>query len=373
MTATVCRDVHLISAEKPVLKLQLIQMLRALAVIAVIFSHIAHELKNIIGHKVINFNDKIFPGDFGVDLFFVISGFIMLYTAHTYFGQKGQVVAFLRRRIIRIVPLYWLATMLMILVVVALPGSVKTATSDLGQWISSFFFIPYARASDGLIRPVLGLGWSLQYEMLFYLFFGLGLFFTRRIGLIFIIAAPLFFTVFGNYFNLNGTIWLFLRHPIMLEFSVGVILCYLYLNGFRISQIISWCLLVAAFLVLAFLPGFDENLDSSRQVYYGLPAAMIVAWAVLARGHDMAPISKLWLEIGDTSYATYLTHPFVVGGASLIMRRFGFFDDFTVLQSIFSYSLVVLMGSLIGGYIVHYFVDRPLTAYFAKLWPVKKY
>lgn len=353
-------------------KMQSIQLLRALAVVAVIISHISHELKNLLANKLTTFDDKLFPGDFGVDLFFVISGFIMLYTTQNSFGRAGETYSFLRRRVLRIVPFYWIATTLMIIAVMMFPGSVNTATSDIWQWITSYFFIPYARESDGLIRPVLGIGWSLQYEMLFYAIFAIGLFWKRAIGLVFIVAAPFVIIAIGYFFDLQGSLWSFLRHPMTTEFSIGVMIGYLYIKGFRVPKIVGWAILVAAMIILALLPGFNETIEYYRHVYYGLPAAMILAWAVLARDHDTFSVHKFFLEIGETSYATYLTHPFVVGIVSMMAKYTGFLDSFSATSIILNFSIVVLVGSLIVGYVSHYILDLPLTKWLGRLWPAPK-
>ena len=107
-------------------KLEIIQLLRALAVLCVVISHIAHELAAMLFGKVANFNAKLFPGDFGVDLFFVISGFIMVYTCWNSFQRENATLDFMKRRIIRIVPLYWVATSLMILAVLLFPQKINT-------------------------------------------------------------------------------------------------------------------------------------------------------------------------------------------------------------------------------------------------------
>jgi len=87
-----------------------------------VISHISHELVNLLAEKTKTFNQKLFPGDFGVDLFFVISGFIMVFTCWNKFGQPKEVLNFARKRLIRIVPLYWIMTTLMIFVVILLPN-----------------------------------------------------------------------------------------------------------------------------------------------------------------------------------------------------------------------------------------------------------
>jgi peptidoglycan/LPS O-acetylase OafA/YrhL len=98
----------------------------------------------MLSSAVLQINEKRFPGDFGVDLFFVVSGFMMVCMSRDTFAQEGAAMDFLRRRGIRIVPLCWLITSLMIAVVVVLPHRVRTATSDAGQWISSYVLAPHA-------------------------------------------------------------------------------------------------------------------------------------------------------------------------------------------------------------------------------------
>ena len=104
----------------------------------------------------------------------------------------------------------------------------------------------------------------------------------------------------------------------------------------------------------------------------GIPAAMIVTWAVLATDHDVSKVSKIWLEIGETSYATYLTHPFVIGIFSILAKRSGFLDQFSAVSIIAIFSIVVMLSSLLCGYIAHYIIDLPITRYFSKLWPAPK-
>ncbi|MFK7903097.1 MAG: acyltransferase family protein [Nitratireductor sp.] len=355
---------------KPVVeqKLLSIQLLRALAVLAVMISHIAYELKNLLINSQVSIDDKLFPGDFGVDLFFVISGFIMIYTTQGYFGEKGQAWSFIRRRIIRIVPLYWTVTCLMIVAVMIFPASIRTATSDVWQWFCSFFFIPYAREGDGLIRPVLGIGWSLQYEMFFYAIFAVGLLFKRSVGLILIVAAPFVFWGSSYIIGSSSTLWAFIGHPIIIEFSIGVVLGYLYLRGFRIPKVIGWMNLFIAFSILAALPGFGEELARSRHFYYGIPAAMFVCWAVLTRSHDQATVSRGWIEIGETSYATYLTHPFVIGITALIVKKMDLVEVLSPYNLIVGYSMVVILASLSVGYLTHYLFDLPITRFIAKIW-----
>ncbi len=147
-----------------------IQGLRALAAAAVAFLHIADEagaLTGTPGRSPYRWVDAL-PLEAGVDLFFVISGFVMVWSSWDAFGHARSVAPFVWRRLLRIVPLYWLLTAATVAVAVAAPGSVSDGVRDgWGYIAASFAFLPWRRA-DGFVQPVLRLGWTLEYEMLFY-------------------------------------------------------------------------------------------------------------------------------------------------------------------------------------------------------------
>ncbi len=347
-------------------KLDTIQVLRAIAVAAVVLSHSFHELAQLFEGKVAGFQEKAFPGDFGVDLFFVISGFIMVFVSYNAFGTPGASVRFALRRIVRIVPLYWIMTSVMIAVVVLLPGSVDTATSDPKQWLASYLFVPYARASDGLFRPVLGLGWSLNYEMFFYALFSIGLLFRRRFAIPAVIAALVVAWLAGRLIpGLPGAV-AFLTQPIILEFAVGMVLGTIYMQGFRIPRWVAFALLGVGTLLLFRAPAFNSMVEETRHLYYGIPAMLMVAGAILGMIPEHTAGITLAVGAGDASYSTYLTHPFVLGALTLIAGKTGLAD--MTSPSIFSagFLLAALFASFITGYLVHRFLDGPLTGWLTR-------
>jgi exopolysaccharide production protein ExoZ len=125
---------------------------------------------------------RTFPFDSGVDQFFVISGFITAYTVRDQFGLPRASLSFLRRRLIRIVPLYWATTTLFALIVVLIPSGVSTPAPTSTQYVLSLIFMPYA-PSAGSVSPVFPLGWTLNYEMLFYVLFAVTLLGALSVGL----------------------------------------------------------------------------------------------------------------------------------------------------------------------------------------------
>ncbi len=348
-------------------KLEIVQLLRAVAVLCVVISHIAHELSAMLAGKVANFNAKLFPGDFGVDLFFVISGFIMVYTCWNGFQQKNAGFDFMRRRLIRIVPLYWAATSLMILAILMFPQKINTATSDWYQWFTSYLFIPYARESDGLVRPVLGLGWSLQYEMLFYGLFALMLGLPRKVGLTGIVIILCAIVLFANLLIPDSLasvgVAQFLSHPIILEFGAGVILGYIYCSGYRFGKSVGIAAVICGVLLLLFVPSFNDVIDRWRFVHYGMPAAILVSACVFTNGMDAVSVPRPLLNIGESSYSVYLTHPFVIGIVSLVFSRFGLVEQLTPLNLLFTFSVSVIVISIVVGHFVHLLFDLPFTTH----------
>src|SRR5215467_252489 len=143
-----------------------IQVLRALAAVLVTICHAQAEIAKIGGLA------SAWPpaalanlAGFGVDLFFVISGFIMVYSTDQLFGTAHGPMEFLKRRLLRIVPLYWIVTSLYLALTLLIPEFAKGYPA--GFLIASYLFIPAARP-DGVIEPLVGQGWTLNYEMLFY-------------------------------------------------------------------------------------------------------------------------------------------------------------------------------------------------------------
>ncbi len=140
-------------------KIESIQSLRAFAALSVVLTHMS----------IIN------SGGFGVDIFFIISGFLMMYST-----EKGT-AGYWKKKIIRIVPFYWIMTIFTVLAVKIMPNLFNSYEVSWIYLIKSLLFIPYEH--NGIYQPVLGLGYTLNYEMLFYVFFFISIKMTpKRLG-----------------------------------------------------------------------------------------------------------------------------------------------------------------------------------------------
>ena len=149
-----------------------IQGLRAFAALSVVLGHSLNSIER--GSGVPPLLLQHFQGAIGVDVFFVISGFVMTISSSRLLRKQHPSRIFLWRRLLRVAPLYWLVTATKLLLIAALPRLLASYRVSLWNGIASFLFVPSLNPK-GLIRPVITLGWTLNFEMAFYLLFAFAL------------------------------------------------------------------------------------------------------------------------------------------------------------------------------------------------------
>jgi exopolysaccharide production protein ExoZ len=272
-----------------------IQILRLLAAVAVVVFHawgVAPE-----GHKVPEsvFAFAMSHGGHGVDLFFVISGFIISYATHRAELTPGE---FLRRRVERIVPLYFLVTFAVVTLAVTFPDTFGTEGWYTPRHIiKSLAFIAF---TDGEM-PIVYLGWSLEYEMYFYLAVALLMALTREVwrNIVMIFSA---LAILGRIPGADATLghYAFFTNPMILEFVFGIIAASIFVNG-RVDWPIAIATACACLAVLAANP-------ADRVIVFGIPSAcLVVAAAFLSRRrNDLSWPERTLARLGDASYSIYL-------------------------------------------------------------------
>src|SRR5271166_2680793 len=187
---------------------------------------------------------------------------------------------FLGRRIARIVPLYWIATTLVVLGALAVPTALSEPLGEGWRYIAaSYLFIPWLRP-DGFIQPVFRLGWTLNYEMLFYVVFALFLPLSRARATACVALAIGALVAWGHLARPSSPLLVFWTDPIMLEFVAGMGVASLLLAGARLDG--RWCWVLAAVATGLLVIGPDGD-PSWRLALFGIPATMLVAAAVLPR------------------------------------------------------------------------------------------
>jgi exopolysaccharide production protein ExoZ len=242
-------------------------------------------------------------GSAGVDIFFPISGLVMVITTYGIRGEPGAARRFLWRRLWRIAPLYWLATLAM--------WALLPKHFELETVLHSLFFLPInPHGPDNSADPVLVPGWTLNIEMLFYLIFAVALALPKSLTYPMIAGAIAALIGLGLVLPKSSSTW-YLCNPLMLEFLFGVGIGLVYMRGFRIET--RWIWLAVPPLALFLTTMFAE--DHWRLLTGGIPCALIVAIAALGP----ALKSRALEFAGDCSYALYLTHVLVI----VVLGHFG--------------------------------------------------
>lgn len=230
-------------------------------------------------------------GALGVDVFFVLSGFIMVYIQDR---NPRKPLAFLANRVVRIVPTYWLLTSVMLALVLGWPDLFGRMTFDPWRAVTSYLFVTGPLFHGA---PYLDIGWTLEYEILFYSLFALSLLLPgprcQRAGL----AAAIL-----------GAVLVFGLPLIVVEFLMGVGAGLMYLYR-RPDPLWGWVLLVAGLAGLAatlVLPPTDDL--AARALYWGGPAGLLVLGAALIP----QTTARLPVFLGDASYSLYLIQAFTI-------------------------------------------------------------
>lgn len=331
-------------------KLPGVQVLRAVAALLVVVLHAEFWALHGLG---LNHKPLLLVGSAGVDIFFVISGFIMLVSSKHLFGSPGGRATFITRRLIRIVPLYWAVTTLRVLELSRQspsPVSIETV-------IASYLFWPFI-GLDGTSLPVLGVGWTLNLEMFFYALFALAIGARRDIAVVCVTVALLIAVaiapVLGEFFPPLA----FWGQPIVLEFAAGIGLGVAYERGWRIPAPLALLIILVAVIALTAQIGTD--MGGPRLICAGLPSLLLVGGVVLAKtkSHGLRPPRSL-VFLGDASYSLYLVHPMVTAMIGILMTRFGL-----ISKTAIGAGTIILAGtivSIIAAIATFLLFERPVT------------
>lgn len=328
-----------------------IQYLRGLAAILVLASHAL--LYPLLEHDLAYGR----LGWLGVILFFVISGFIMVVVT----GEgRFSAIGFLRRRFIRIVPMYWGATLLAAALALLAPQLFKTTVYDTGQLILSLLFVPFHNPVSGGIHPLYKLGWTLNYEVFFYVCFALLAFLGARARVIWLTAAFILLTVLGAWFHPQAAIPQFYTSFMPLAFCAGAWLGLATLNGRAGALSRTGVYLALALAMLGLAEGFA--VDRGRLVEDGLAFAGFVVFAsvlvlLAVRLERNLPRIALLEQIGDASYSIYLVHIYEV--AILAGLAFSLLNPADVVAD-YAVAAVSIAGGTVAGLLVYRFVERPV-------------
>jgi exopolysaccharide production protein ExoZ len=285
-------------------------------------------------------------GAAGVDLFFVISGFVMWHGAVSSPQTPGR---FWSRRIRRIVPLYWTSIAAVVLLVRAFGIHPLGATDEFIPVMKSMLFIPYLN-SNGSMGPVVSPGWTLNYEMFFYEIFGLSLFIINRFRFIFL--AGIFQALFwcGRIYEPNNILISYYLDPICIEFWFGVVAAELSLR-FSLSGWTGVGAMIAG-VVLMWAPGLFAGLaESASRLTVAAGCSALVMGIVGVELSGKLPRMG-WVRYGgEASYALYLAQIF---GFEAVRPLIGGWPGPAK-------ALAFASSALLAGFVTHRFVEKPMS------------
>lgn len=312
-----------------------IQILRAFAAINVVLYHIIGlQIERGLTPELL----KYFSGwgASGVDIFFVVTGFLMVTTtSRKYINPQN----FFIKRIIRISPLYWLLTTVFYLLFIIRPDFFQTTQLTSTQFLNSLTYTNFMFSTQ---PPVIYVGWTLEYEFIFYSIFAVGLFVSNyKIRLIFIITLLI--------------ISVFIINNIMIEFVFGMILATMVQKDYR--SISAFIIFNLGFALLLLSVIFENLMYYPRFLIWGIPSTLIVYGCIY-----IAPITnRLMILLGDSSYSIYLVQVFTIPVFFKLMTHVSLFVNNDVL------AIVCLIFSVASVVICYSLIERPLTRFLNKI------
>lgn len=320
-------------------RIETLQTLRFIAAALVVFTHAVASVTEVNGHSWIAGTTLEKFGAVGVDLFFVISGFIITRTAMR--GPRPG--KFMRDRLLRVVPIYWL---------LSIPAAVRHVTG--------FGFHPEILLTTLLFWPVwtkfsypyMMVGWTLSFEMLFYSAMMLVLWRVRCIWLL-----TCYFVILIAQVRINLSTLHFIGNPIILEFLLGVLIARTRLRQFAGLAFASGIVWFLTSLMIGYGAIWDAGKTINGQVaalrvlVWGIPSALVVYGMINLDARCRGPAWAILGRLGDSSYALYLSHHYVLHVFAIVAGR---------LQLALDYTLIATAAALLCGHLTYRYIETPL-------------
>ena len=336
-----------------------IQALRGLAVLGVIAFHCQTvEQKYSAGDFLLpNF---LLLGQSGVDLFFVISGFIMVTVTHGRFARERESLRFLWGRCTRIYPTYWFYYCLTAAVFLVKPQWVNTSQGHQVNLFTSFFLLPDPHL------PIVMVAWSLIHELWFYLVFAMMLQFRERFLLPALFLWGAIIIAFNCLFTPDGLSpgARIVLHPYSLQFVLGALAGVFsssrYWQHFTPQiALLGISLTVAGGLPFVYAHNILENADLSRALTMGLLYTLLIISCTALEKNGRVRVPRMMQFLGDISYTVYLSHILVLNAVGRLWQASGPFPG-SVIDNFFA--CVIMLAAVIGyGWLGYRCIERPIS------------
>jgi peptidoglycan/LPS O-acetylase OafA/YrhL len=328
-------------------RLPSLQILRFIAASLVVWTHALSAGIHPLFPKKYPSSDQL--GAFGVDIFFVLSGAIIYRSAFD--SSHRTPLGFMHRRLMRIVPLYWVATLLLLPL-----GSFTDWPNSPFSLLTTLTFWP---AWGHLHIPILDVGWTLCFEILFYVSTALLLWRRNLFSALIMVYLICWFLREAT----GWTVFCFIGNPIMLEFLAGVAIMAIWPVERTPWWFAAILVCISILWIISLIPPTDfsepmRTVDGSyalwRVALWGTPAAFALVAALALDPYLRSPWLRPFVFLGDASYSIYLIHLPVIETAARLLRHSGLLVPPSAAMVLF---VIVGLG---GGVLVYNFVELPL-------------
>jgi peptidoglycan/LPS O-acetylase OafA/YrhL len=347
-------------------KIENIQGLRGVAILLVVILHLLAMDKKF-GHGERILSDFFIIGASGVDLFFVISGFVLGATRRGVFQRPASILHFFYNRLSRIYPLYWIYCAMTLAVFLVRPEWVPALRENRTSIMESFLLLPQN------VLPFLPVAWALVHVIYFYCVFTVLLVaHEKRLTSLLMLWALL--VIFGNLlykygpFSQSTPIIKLITSPLTIEFIAGSVIAKLIQRGMKslggTVMIVGAVLLLTGYGLYYFVAPGTAPKDWLRVAIFGVPCILIVYGAVTMELSSNIVFPRLVRFLGDASYSTFLSHAIVLLAIGRLWGALfslpGKIDNLLVMLVMISAALSVGIGSYLT-------IERRLSSLFQRI------
>lgn len=330
--------------------LSLIQAYRGFAAIIVVMFHVYLEIKTRYNSNA--FIDFFKFGHSGVEFFFVLTGFILLYVHKNDSNSLKCFASFIKKRFIRIYPFYWLILAIYVFIYNFQPQLGYDYQRNFNEILKAFLLLP---VNHGSYIPV---SWTLSHEVLFYIVFSIFIY-TKGINKIIPFFGFLSIIVMC-FFDTENNFFRFLFSPFNVLFFFGCVVYYL--STFKITENKLFFIFFVgnlSFLLTALIDSYLNYDYHLKMVMYGFSSSLIILGAFNSKLECFFN-KKIFLFLGDSSFSIYLCHLLTISFLSKIIM-------YTKMDDIFHSSVIFIVFvsiSIFVGAIIHLYVEKPLLLVF---------
>lgn len=346
-----------------------VQYLRAFAAILVVY---CHAIDRVGDSRQSNFYFLNNFGAIGVDVFFVLSGFIISIIGENISGGGESFLNFLKKRFIRINLIYYFITFIIICQIV-----LTNKLFNYNSLVKSITILPIFDFGKQFVSPILFIGWTLSFEWLFYVIYSILIGFSVLRRDVVLVCFLILLCILGLLFQFDNAHWIFITNPMVLEFAVGILIARIYKSSsIKLSKIVVYSVFFISIMMFMFLifKGYSSISEADfilkgigswkRFFLWGIPSAMLVFGLIFIEKNNTDKFikSKILLVLGDASYSIYLTHQLFLLIYLSVNKRI------EILQNLNADVNIILLTFLavVIGYFFHKFFEIPMLNYAKK-------